>query len=222
MIKTMNESTAETFSTINTILFDLDGTLLDSRETLVKAAYQTVQEFNPNTITYEELMRHFGSDFSLYLTKLLPKQHEVKSFFIKEKAKYYHTLSLFPNVLEGLKRLHGKKFQLGLVTNQQKELVEQVLKENGIDEYFSIVITRNDVKRSKPSPEPILQAIKKFRSNRQEVLMVGDTEYDYLAAKRAGIPCVLLNYYESKEEANGIFNKLVEQLISGGEAYAKQ
>lgn len=200
------------FSPIHTILFDLDGTLLDSRDIIIEAAYETVQHYQPNRITYEDLLLHFGMDLGNYLSNTLIEKEEAKLFFTKEKSKKYMYSPLFPKVKDGLQQLKEQKFQLGIVTNQQTELVGKVLQLQGIAHYFDIVITKESVINAKPSPEPVQLAVEKLSAEKEHTIMVGDTLFDLHAAQSAGITCLLLDYYGHAESTN-MFQQLLDYLI---------
>ncbi|MBM7571346.1 HAD family hydrolase [Aquibacillus albus] len=190
---------AQSLNELTTILFDLDGTLLDSRENIVDAAYETVQKYNPDSLTYQEVLDHFGLDLAHHLSKIIPDKEVVQRYFITKKRESYHRNPLFPYVSEGLKQLSNKGFRLGIVTNQQRDLVIKVLREKGMEDMFDVIVTKDDVPYIKPSPEPIKLTMEKLGVDTANVWMVGDTLFDLLAAKRAGVPCVRLNFYEDAE-----------------------
>lgn len=198
---------------IHTILFDLDGTLIDSKEIIVKAAYQTAQHYQANIIRYQDLEHHFGMDLGQFLASNLSEKEGAKVMFTNEKAKQYMFSPLFPNVKNSLKQLREHSFQLGVVTNQQKDLAEKVLDHHGICELFDIIITKDDVKEPKPSPAPILLALERLPANPENSMMIGDTAFDSLAAQAAGIPCILLDYYDTHADPERIFQQLLDYLI---------
>lgn len=206
---------------IHTLLFDLDGTLIDSKDIIIKAAYETLLHYQSNEITYQELQSKFGMDLGTYLAKRLPER-EAQQFFVKEKEKMYIHSPLFPNVKEGLSQL-AEQFQLGIVTNQQKQLVEKVMQHHEIIPYFDKIITKDDVRKGKPSPEPIHLAIEKLSANLEHTILVGDTLFDSQAATAAGIPYILLDHYAHQDNTRGhMFPKLLDYLTPKKEAQYEQ
>ncbi|MFZ5754969.1 MAG: HAD family hydrolase, partial [Bacillota bacterium] len=112
------------------LLFDLDGTLLDSREPIVDAVYATVQKYQPGMFAREDLLRCFGESFDDFFRRIspeLPSGVTREQFFITylDYMNVYHgkKLKLFPFVREGLEDLKLLGYQLGIVTNKQRELV---------------------------------------------------------------------------------------------------
>jgi len=182
---------------LTTVLFDLDGTLLDSREMLVNTAYRTAKEFDLDSLTLKEISEHFGMGFSNYLSDFGSDKKKIDAFFTNEKAASYHLNLFFPKVKAGLHRLVEQGVLLGIVTNQQSNLVMEVLEKHKLEKFFDVIITKDDVVKQKPSAEPILLAMKQLDVNQKQVLMVGDTSYDRLSAKRAGVTFAHVNFYES-------------------------
>lgn len=208
---------------IHTLLFDLDGTLIDSKDIIIKAAYETVLQYQLNEITYQDLQARFGMDLGTYLVEKLLHKDEVHAFFLAEKEKEYSHSLLFPHVKEGLQQLVEHHFQLGIVTNQRRQLVEKVMQHHEIDQYFDTIITKDDVSKGKPSPEPIHLATKKLSANPAHTVMVGDTLFDSQAAESAGIPYILLDYYEHQHiDQWHMFPNLIDYLIPRKEAHHEQ
>ncbi|MFZ4451552.1 HAD family hydrolase [Salibacterium aidingense] len=182
---------------VKAVLFDLDGTLLDSRDMLVEAAYQTMQRFNYTTISHQTILHRFGTNFTDYLSELTAGNEEVRRFFLEKKAMVYPANPLFPKVKEGLQELRDRGIRLGMVTNQERELVDTILKKHGIASLFEVVLAREDVPEAKPSPVPLLHAIQQMDLTPSEVMMAGDTYFDWKAAKNAGSSCVLFQFYDT-------------------------
>ena len=185
-------------SNIKVILFDLDGTLLDSRDFLVQTSFDILQKNYPNQFPYEHIEADFGNGFA----RLLPnKQSEIGKQSLREfhatKLKKYHETSYFPGVTDGLRHLNNQGLQLGIVTNQNKQIAMQSLKYHNIKSLFAITIGNQDVSEGKPSPEGINQAIAALQCEKENVLMVGDSRFDMIAGERAGVKTGFLKWYEN-------------------------
>lgn len=184
------------------LLFDLDGTLLDSREPIVDAVYATVQKYQPGMFAREDLLRCFGESFDDFFRRIspeLPSGVTREQFFITylDYMNVYHgkKLKLFPFVCEGLEDLKLLGYQLGIVTNKQRELVLEGLQSVNILNLFDTVVTLDDVTMGKPSPEPIVKAMDFLGVKPDETIMVGDSRYDVLAARAARVKSVILEWY---------------------------
>lgn len=203
---------------INTLLFDLDGTLLDSRKFLVNTSFEVLETFYPGRFTVDDIVEEFGNGF----VRLLPDKESETSQRAREKyhaikTEKYHLTPLFPGVLEGLRTLREQGLKLGLVTNQNKELSIEALRENRIFDFFDVIIAPSDVREAKPSPEGILKAMQQLGCRKQEVAMIGDSRYDIMAGERAGVFTGFLNWYEDtvmpKAHSPDFTYKNFEQLV---------
>lgn len=203
---------------LTTVLFDLDGTLLDSKEMLVDAAYRTAKEFKLKSLTQQKIAQHFGMGFSKYLSTFGAEKERLDAFFTNEKATSYHTNLFFSNVKAGLRKLQEQDVLLGIVTNQQREFVMEVLETHQLDHIFDCIVTKDEVFREKPDAEPILLAIEQLNVDPKHVLMVGDTEYDQLSAKQAAVSFAQINFYETGRSLDTAFyfsefNQLVNFIL---------
>ncbi|WP_052947753.1 HAD family hydrolase [Aneurinibacillus tyrosinisolvens] len=182
-----------------TLLFDLDGTLLNSRLSVVEATYKVASSYLPGKLTFDEINRRFGEPFSSFVqfTGLHHLQDEMLNSYM-ERVKKNHDLLVkpYPFVKEGLTLLHRLGYQLGIVTNKERELAEMGLILLDAADLFQAVICIEDVKTGKPEAEPILKAMSIMQCNPRETLMIGDTVFDIQAALRAGTASAHLQYEE--------------------------
>src|SRR5699024_843206 len=93
----------------------------------------------------------------------------------------------FPNVAETLAELQKRQIQLGVVTSKMRGTANMGLRTTGLNDYFEMVITLDDVTHAKPHPEPIIKAIKALDANADTTLMVGDNSHDIEAGHHAGV-----------------------------------
>lgn len=174
---------------IDTVLFDLDGTLVDSNELIIKSFYETMKKYLPNReFTRKELIEMIGPPLK---ETFLVASSDPK--VILEMINYYRKvyvdlefdyIKLYPNVIETLKKLMVNNIQLGIVTTKFKESAMPSIKHYGLDKYITSYCFLDDVTEHKPHPEPIFYALKQFKSYK-DVLMVGDNSSDILAGKNA-------------------------------------
>jgi pyrophosphatase PpaX len=182
-----------------TLLFDLDGTLVNSRLSVMHAAYEVACSYLPGKLTFAELNKRFGEPFSSFVqfTGLNHLHEEMRHSYIKQVRKNHDLLvKPYPFVKEGLIQLKKLGYKLGIVTNKERELAELGLARVGIGDLFQRVVCIEDVCAGKPEAEPILKAMSLIESNPDETLMIGDTIFDIQAAVRAGIPSVHLQHEE--------------------------
>ena len=187
------------------LLFDLDGTLLDSRDAVVEAVAYTAEQFAPGQFSREELLARFGESFDDFLLDVamaagrMDKSEVLKHYFAYVRLHLDKHAKLFNGVLVGLKQLKAAGYQLAVVTNKQREFAMASLELAGIERLFDAVVAVDDVAQGKPSPEPLLKALQELGKQPEEAVMVGDSRFDVLAAKAAGVTAVVLEWYGREE-----------------------
>jgi pyrophosphatase PpaX len=174
--------------TINTVLFDLDGTLIDTNDLIIESFLHTLNHYYPDQYGREDVLTFLGPP--LYDTFV--KMDESK---VDEMIAYYRDFNMtkhdeyvteFEGVLETVKLLHEKGLKLGIVTTKMRQTVVMGLRLTGLDQFFDVVVCLDDVTNAKPDPEPIHLALQQLGSTPDEAIMVGDNFHDILAGKNAG------------------------------------
>jgi len=173
---------------INTILFDLDGTLINTNELIIQSFLHTLEKYYPNKYTREDVLPFIGPP--LYDTFAAMDKERVQEMIDTYRA-FNHAqhdvlVKEYDTVYETVKALHEQGFKLGIVTTKIRSTVLMGVKLAKLDRFFDCIVTLDDVERAKPDPEPIFKALKQLESAPQEAIMVGDNYHDILAGKNAG------------------------------------
>lgn len=192
---------------IKLIAFDLDGTLLDSVPDLAVAADQAVQALGYPGVSEEKVRDYVGNGADVLVgralsqsmaidpelsSELLVKARELfDDFYDKSGHKLSH---LYPAVKETLSELQQAGFTLALVTNKPSKFVPEILEQHGIDKFFVDVLGGDAFPEKKPNPVALNWLMEKYNCQPQEMLMVGDSKNDILAAKNAGCYSFGLTY----------------------------
>lgn len=197
------------------IVFDLDGVLIDSKKNMMNTLIETNRSLNLN-IKFKEYEKYIGLPFKKILLKIgiknnfLKIEENYKKFSYKNISKLY----LKKNIVRVLKQLK-KEFNLGIFTSKDKK---RTLKIIGKNKYlFKYIITPEKVKRGKPNPEGLrkIKILGKYKY--KDMIYIGDTIYDYMAAKKLKIKYL---HFKSNFSCNKINLKKIK-IISNFEQLRK-
>ena len=176
---------------VKAVLFDLDGTLVDSSEAIIKAV-EKVLESKGLTCNRAKVARMIGLPLENIFGVLAPNLSEQEIWqLVHEYRKYYmaHHLentTIHPSAQMVLRKLKAKGFKLGIITTKYREPVMDVLSHFGIAELFDVVVTGYEVIKHKPAPDIVLEAAKRLRVDPKQCVVVGDSPLDVQAGKQAG------------------------------------
>ena len=207
------------FNDIKALFFDLDGTLIDSSDDLSNSINYMLRSIGKEqkdekiikswigngakSLVLRSLVDSFDTEIKIE-SRLLEDalyiflDHYKKNLCIKTK--------LYPNVLETLKEAKDQGFVLAIITNKPFEFVKPILKELGIEDYFDLILGGDSLPQKKPSPAPLLHALKKLGLDSNETIMIGDSKNDIISANEANITSFALNYGYNQNEDLSIYN----------------
>lgn len=173
---------------IQTVLFDLDGTLIDSNEQ-IHLSFQYTMNYHGFSFTDEALKAFNGPPLWDTFNKLNPGQEEAMINTYREHNLLIHDeyVKIFPYVIPTIEKLKSKGLAIGIVTSKMRKGVTHGLTFTTLDKYVDTVVTIDDVTHPKPHPESVLKAMKTLNGKTGSTLMVGDNSHDILAGQRAGV-----------------------------------
>jgi pyrophosphatase PpaX len=173
---------------INTVLFDLDGTLIDTNELIISSFLHTFEHYYPNQYKREDVLPFLGPTLrETFETLDASKVDDMIATYRTYNLAHHDTLvTEFPTVLETVKVLKETGYKVGIVTTKLSDVVMKGLKLTKLDSYFDVIVALDHVKKAKPDPEPIIKALEQLSSKPEEAIMVGDNYHDILAGKNAG------------------------------------
>jgi HAD superfamily hydrolase (TIGR01509 family) len=185
---------------LRAILFDHDGTLVDSEPihyqlwntvlgrygvTLSEDVFNSVCAGMPTISNAIDLVERFN--ISVNAEDLAEEKHAVTKEFLVD-----HAYPLMPGVIEAIKELVEQELTLAIVTGANRHSVGATVRSYSFDRHFVCVISADDVQKSKPAPDCYLLALEKLGLKPEECLAIEDTEHGLKAAAQAGIPCLII------------------------------
>ncbi|MCT4785280.1 pyrophosphatase PpaX [Exiguobacterium aestuarii] len=174
---------------MDTLLFDLDGTLLDTNPLIIASFRHTFEYYFPeHTYRDEDIYRFIGPTLEKSFRELNEAEwKEMQAFYRSFNiAMHDQLVAEYPGVIEGLYRLHAKGYKMGVVTSKGRPVVERGLRLFNIDHLFDVVVTADDVENEKPHAEPVERALQALDSSPERAVMVGDNDTDIFSGKNAG------------------------------------
>lgn len=179
------------------VLFDLDGTLIDSGPIILASMQHAVRTVLDREIAYEELAATVGGQgLVAQMHELDPdRADELVDVYKQHNDPLHDTLEAFEELLAVLPRLKAEGRKLGIVTAKRHRTVALALDRfPELAEHFDIVIAHEDTDRHKPDPDPVLAAVERLGAEPSQAAYVGDSPFDIQAAKAAGAFAVAVGW----------------------------
>ena len=212
-----------------TILFDLDGTLVDTAPDLMRAHNHVMKKFGYPTKSTEEIRNLVGQGAGAMLGRSIWGQakkefgkvqdDKIKKEMVKEFVNFYgKNIVNESRLIEGVKEFliwsKEKKISMAVCTNKQEHLAIDLLKKIGIYDFFEYVAGHNTFDYCKPDHRHLTSVVEILDGNIKKTLMIGDSETDANAAKDAGIPIILLeDGYTEKKITEIYHNHLIKDFV---------
>lgn len=170
------------------VIFDLDGTVVNNEYVILQSLQDMLREVTGETHPHEALK------FSLGVPAYVPLDHfnladrdAALAAWGRHQIKYSHLAKPFPEVVRVLDHLRADGVELGVVTSRTRnEYVEEFLP-YGLGDKFGVTICADDTERHKPEADPMLEYLRRSGCAKSDALYVGDSQYDMLCAKAAGV-----------------------------------
>ncbi|MCR5265435.1 MAG: HAD-IIIA family hydrolase [Cyanobacteria bacterium RUI128] len=181
---------------IDTVIFDLDGTLLYTLEDLTDSTNYALAKFDFPDRTLDEIRQFVGNGVSLLIERAIPEGKDNPHFtecleLFKEhySANMFNKTKPYDGVIDMLKRLKDEKYNIAVVSNKFEDAVKGL-----VDKYFyglvDVAEGQCDCISKKPAPDAVYDVISKLGVVAENCIMIGDSEVDIETANNAGIPCM--------------------------------
>jgi phosphoglycolate phosphatase len=208
---------------VKLIIFDLDGTLIDSSIDITNAINYAIEPYGVKPITIEETISLVGEGITRLMEKIVDRSQTkeinkdilVNRFLEHYSAHLIDNTTIYPGVRETLEKLKG--YKKAVISNKREALSTRILNDLGLLKYLDLVAGSDTTPERKPSPVPILHVLSRLNIKPEETVIVGDSNFDIEAGKAAGIKTVAVTYgyrpIELLKDADVIINK-IDELIN--------
>ncbi|MDO9151832.1 MAG: phosphoglycolate phosphatase [Methylotenera sp.] len=189
---------------VKAIMFDLDGTLVNTAPEIAFAANQMLDSLDLPNKSPIQIERYIGEGAQMLIKRCVMSEsgvepdddllHDAQALFFEHYANNVTRSQPYEGVLETLSHLKGKGFKLACVTNKPERFTHPLLDATGLADFFDVVVSGDTLPKKKPSPMQLHHICKTFNVLEAESMLVGDSETDVVAAHAAGCYIVTVPY----------------------------
>lgn len=182
---------------IKGILFDLDGTLVNTNDLIINSFTETFKHYYPQKeFTLQEIIDCIGPTLEQTAKKYYPQKIEEMVELYRHHYAIHHDelIKIYPGIKELLENLKALDLKLAIVTSKKKDMTLRAMKHTNILHYFDVIISSDEVENPKPHQEPIELALQKLNLLKNEVIMVGDNSHDIECAKNANVKSIAVGW----------------------------
>lgn len=191
----------------NTVIFDMDGTLLNTLEDLGDSVNYALRQFGMPEITYAQAASYIGNGVARLVALSMeggtenPRYDEVFAVFVAHYSEHCRDKTKpYDGMLDLLAKLRDKGYKTAVVSNKYDEAVKE-LAEFHFAGLLPVAIGETKEIRRKPAPDTVIQALKELNSTVEESVYIGDSEVDILTAKNSNMDCISVTWgFRSREE----------------------
>lgn len=210
------------------IIFDLDGTLVDSAKDIMIANNKTLEKFGYKPISFKNVKHIIGQGIRVNIIRSLKmqnvkinkkKENEMYDFFFSfYKKNLYVESKIYRGLNSFLKNLKKQGYKLAVCSNKLEVLTKIVLKKTKLLKYFDFVAGGDTFAHRKPHPSVLNNIIKNFKINKNNVLFIGDSEHDYHSALNSNIKFCLktkgftnkpISFFKKSYKLKSYTNKII-------------
>jgi pyrophosphatase PpaX len=178
------------------VLFDLDGTLIDTNRLIIDSFQYTYKKSLGLEVSEQEILKYFGEPLLVTLKRYSEEKADelFKTYIDYNETRHNDTVTIFEGVQELLEELKKQGYTLALVTSKRRKVAQRGLDLFDISKHFDVFVALEDTELHKPNPAPAIKALELLNANPQDAIMVGDSVFDIHCAHGAGVKAVLVKW----------------------------
>lgn len=179
-----------------TVLFDLDGTLIDSGPLILASFRHATETVLGRSYPDEVLLANVGGHGIQHQMRMFDEERadELVRVYREHNLGVYGDVAMFAGIEDVLARLRSERRRLGIVTVKSRPTVDVTFDVLPLGRYFDTVVTGDDTVRHKPAPDPLLLALEQLEADPATAAYVGDSPFDVAAAKAAGMTAIAVGW----------------------------
>lgn len=186
------------------VMYDLDGTLIDTASEIALAVNATLRQYQFNVVTENQVKKWIGHGTDSLMQQAWPDARDVAAAdtwkyimqaFMQHYKNVVGTISKpYPTAIETLIKLKELGIKQAIVTNKEQPYTSKILAQHNMQSFFDVVVAGNSLPFKKPNPAVIEYCLDVLGESKQNSLFVGDSEIDVITAKKAGVTCWAVPY----------------------------
>lgn len=194
------------------ILYDLDGTLLNTIDMNILPLMKIVEEETGEKKTFDELKHFFGQPGMEVMQSMgFQNPEKVYARWVSYVNQYPDGAQIYEPLADILADFHASKIRQAVVSSKKRAQYAIDFVRHGYDRYIDFAVLEEDTRRHKPYPDPLLLALDKLQMSPHEVLYLGDSAFDYEACQRAGVDFAYARWGSVSDEGIGEASYLLEK-----------
>ncbi|MGE6602758.1 pyrophosphatase PpaX [Lysinibacillus fusiformis] len=174
---------------VKALLFDFDGTLLNTNELIIQTFMHVLNERFPGQFSPKDCLKFIGPSLKQTFNDIAPGEEEalIAKYRAWNLEHHDELVSQYPDVVSTLEQLKAQGILLAIVSTKRNDTIDRGLSILGATHLFDVRIGTDNVKNVKPDPEPVLLALERLGVDKADAIMIGDNSHDIEAGHRAGV-----------------------------------
>ncbi|KGA84702.1 pyrophosphatase PpaX [Lysinibacillus fusiformis] len=174
---------------VKALLFDFDGTLLNTNELIIQTFMHVLNERFPGQFSPKDCLKFIGPSLKQTFNDIAPGEEEalIAKYRAWNLEHHDELVSQYPDVVSTLEQLKAQGILLAIVSTKRNDTIDRGLSILGATHLFDVRIGTDNVKNVKPDPEPVLLALERLGVGKDDAIMIGDNSHDIEAGHRAGV-----------------------------------